>query len=129
MDKLKFNPSTPWLAQVWTVLNKAAHLPGMDDDLAIHYAIRLIKKSSLVPVYESTPIGLVHGLGDSCWTEIVFLYMVVSDCVSLFDRCGETEYEEYTRQLAHAIHKQICGWENYEDYLSLLNEMEAERNG
>jgi hypothetical protein len=126
---LEFNPSTPWLTSVWTVLNKAARLQGMADDFTIHYAIRLIKKSSLVPVYESTPLEMIHSLGDCCWTEIVFLYMVVSECAREFGRWGITEYEDYTWQLAHAIHKQICGWESYADYLSLLNEMEAERNG
>lgn len=126
---LEFNPSTPWLTSIWTVLNKAARHQGMDDDLAIHHAIRLIKKSSLVPVYESTPLEMIHSLGDCCWTEIVFLYMVVADCVCAFEHWGDTEYEDYARQLAIAIHKQICGWESYADYLSLLNEMEAERNG
>lgn len=126
---LEYNPSTPWLTQIWTVLNKAARYPSMDDDMAVHYAIRLIKKSSLVPVYESTPIELVHSLGDCCWTEIVFLTMMVSECIRVFEHWNDDEYKEYAVQLVNALDNQIRGWESHEDFVSLLNEMEAERNG
>lgn len=126
---LEFNPSTPWLTSVWTVLNRAARHPGMQDNIPIHYAIRLIKKSSLVPVYESTPLEMIHALGDCCWTEIVFLAMVVSECVNVFESYIDHEYVEYARQLFNALGDQIEDWESYEDYDNLLNEMEAERNG
>ena len=77
MDKLEYNRNTGWLCQIWTILVAAARLPGMSDDMPVHYAIRAIKHSSLVPVYESTPMAQVHTLGDACWTEIAFLMTVI----------------------------------------------------
>ena len=64
MSKLEYNHNAGWLCQIWTALLAAARLPGMSDDMLLHYAIRTIKHSSLVPVYESTPIEQVHTLGD-----------------------------------------------------------------
>ena len=122
MDKLEYNRNTGWLCQIWTILVAAARLPGMSDDMPVHYAIRAIKHSSLVPVYESTPIAQVHALGDACWTEIAFLMTVIDAyCMSAFERHGKTDYLEYARQLISALDDQVRGWETVEeDYLPLL---------
>lgn len=122
MSKLEYNHNAGWLCQIWTVLLAAARLPGMSDDMLLHYAIRTIKHSSLVPVYESTPIELVHSLGDACWTEIAFLMSILeSRCMDAFSRHDKPDYLEYTRQLYSDLDDQIRGWETVEeDYLPLL---------
>ena len=122
MDKLQYNRNTGWLCQIWTLLVAAARLPGMSDDMRLHYAIRTIKHSSLVPVYESTPIELVHSLGDCCWTEIAFLMTVIDAyCIPAFSRHYKTDYLEYARQLLNDLDDQVRGWEDWpNDYLPLL---------
>lgn len=121
MDRLEYNRKTGWLCQIWTALLAAARLPGMSDDMRVHYAIRAIKHSSLVPVYESTPIEQVHTLGDACWTEIAFLMTVLdSYCMPAFKRHGKTDYWEYTNCLLNDLDDQVRGWETVEDYLPLL---------
>jgi len=121
MDRLEYNHKTGWLCQIWTALLAAARLPGMSDDMPVHYAIRAIKHSSLVPVYESTPIEQVHTLGDACWTEIVFLMTVLGTrCIPAFEIHDKTDYLEYTHCLLKDLSKQVCDWEDFEDYTSLL---------
>lgn len=122
MSKLEYNRNAGWLCQIWTALLAAARLPGMADDMLLHYAIRMIKHSSLVPVYESTPIEQVHTLGDACWTEIAFLTSILeSRCMDAFSRHDEPDYQEYTMQLLADLDDQIRGWETVEeDYLPLL---------
>lgn len=122
MNKLEYNHNTGWLCQIWTVLLAAARLPGMSDDMPLHYAIRAIKHSSLVPVYESTPIEQVHTLGDACWTEIAFLMTVIDAyCIPAFSRHNKIDYLEYAHQLINDLDDQVRGWEDYpNDYLPLL---------
>lgn len=122
MSNLKYNHNAGWLCQIYTVLLAAARLPGMSDDMPIHYAIRVIRHSSLVPVYESTPIERVHALGDACWTEIVFLMTVIeSYCIPAFSRHNKIDYLEYAHQLIDDLYDQVRGWEDYpNDYLPLM---------
>lgn len=121
MSKLEYNHNAGWLCQIWTALLAAARLPGMSDDMPLHYAIRMIKHSSLVPVYESTPIEQVHTLGDACWTEIVFLATVLDSCIGVFGANDMPDYQEYTIQLLADLDEQVRGWEDYlNDYLPLL---------
>lgn len=122
MNKLEYNHNAGWLCQVWTILLAAARLPGMSDDMPLHYAIRAIKHSSLVPVYESTLIEQVHTLGDACWTEIAFLMTVIDACcMPAFSRHNKTTYWEYATQLMNDLGDQVRGWEDYpNDYLLLL---------
>lgn len=119
---IEYNPNTNWLTQVWTVLCSAARLPGMDDDILVHYAMRIIKRSSMVPVYESTPIAQVRALGDVCWSEIVLLWTAVMYCEDVFIRHDQHDMVSYAIELANALAAEICEWEDYEDYLNLLNE-------
>lgn len=122
MSKLEYNHNAGWLCQIWTVLLAAARLPGMSDDMCLHYAIRAIKHSSLVPVYESTPIEQVHTFGDACWTEIAFLMTVIDAyCIPAFSRHNKIDYLEYAHQLINDLDDQVRGWEDYpNDYLPLL---------